>query len=715
MSKISKSNASVIKPGMFMSWNGKTFRIVSFDNVDGRIINVENVDDHTEETISIEDLLFGVNSVPVLANSLPNLKAEINKESPYQGPVPEANLPKYLLEKADLIIGTVEKVESEVENATSKSMGITGQAQRHMALKRVLDREGIPSSTYYKYLDIYQKFNGDKAKIASRFRKNSFQKILKDKTTLCLIDILIARYFARQNMLLAPSHIYKNILTPLLNKTGNHWIDPDKCSNGVPKDLIEDLFNKKVSFEEITSNPERLKNLSKIKKPSRAWFYYYLRWFTHQKKEGTDAFLKRYGKEAFENEYMIFDTFLNNASRPLEMVFADHYLLDANIVDDETRSKISRLWLTILIDAFSRSIIGFALLYEGPCTESIQTALKNAVWPKNQLLEELGITDKPWPCYGIPQKLSLDNAWAHHSYSLETLAKNISCQGRYNSIQLEFRPPYRGRYGALVERLFKNFSSKIKALLPGAIQSGSPQDTRNARHNACLLYSDMVKIIIRMIVEYQHSEHSELNGMTPHEKWMDGIKTGLPLVPPYNQANDRLFLRLSTETRSITTRGIAMFGMHYWSPEVSALPRIEKNGEKAVYGIAYDPNDISQISLFHDGHWVGDVKAKELRLQDGSTMSISLAEKEMASVIAKSQGRAAENWLNFISDIEEVSDQRSKEKETIKKAQSKLSLQKKKGKKHINIQTMETEIVKVSENQVDDELTRLLMNFKSQR
>ena len=82
----------------------------------------------------------------------------------------------------------------------------------------------------------------------------------------------------------------------------------------------------------------------------------------------------------------------------------------------------------VLIDAYSRSVLGFALLYEDPCIESIQQALQHAIWPKSGL-RELGIEGE-WPCYGIPLQLSLDNAWCHHSHSLEDLAREISMNGR---------------------------------------------------------------------------------------------------------------------------------------------------------------------------------------------------------------------------------------------------------------------------------------------
>jgi hypothetical protein len=63
-------------------------------------------------------------------------------------------------------------------------------------------------------------------------------------------------------------------------------------------------------------------------------------------------------------------------------VFADHCLLDVFVVDEASRRRVNRLWLTVLIDAYSRGIVGMALLYEAPCIESIQSALLHGIWPK---------------------------------------------------------------------------------------------------------------------------------------------------------------------------------------------------------------------------------------------------------------------------------------------------------------------------------------------
>jgi transposase InsO family protein len=611
----------VLKPGLFLYWKQCTYRILEVNSANDRALRLENLDDQMEETIPLDTVFFDPEGgQPILADTLQNLRYEIYKTLP-QGPVPTAEIPARLLKKADQIIAAVEKVEPQVEALVGLSYGATGKHNRCAALEQVLSKEYIRPSTYYKYRKIYERYRGDRSRIASSLHRLTYHQSRQDPATTHLADVMIARYYAREDLRLLPNQIYEKFMVPLLERTQGYWVDPTHCSGDVPQDLVNELLNKKIPIETLLANPEKAAKLTQIQTPSRGWFYAYLRWARSRPSDNQEVFKKRYGQKAWEEEYMIYDTFLKNASRPLEMIFADHCLLDVFVVDEDDRTRTDRLWLTILIDAFSRSILGYALLYEPPCIESIQLALKNAIWPKELELAGNNLTEKSWSCYGIPQKLSLDNAWAHHSHSLETLARNISCNGRYNAIQLEFRPPYRGRYGGLIERLFGNFSKKIKALLPGAIQNSMPQEVRNAKRKACLFYQDLEKILLTLILDYQHSIHSELDGMTPEEKWQDGIQSGLPLVPPMNVQTERLFLRMIPDTRQITTRGVAVFGLHYWSPQLSGLERIGKEGKRVEYGIGYDPDDISHISLFRDGIWVGDARARELRLADGASRS----------------------------------------------------------------------------------------------
>lgn len=644
----------VLKPGLFLFWKQRIYRVLEIHANGDRALRLENLDDRVDETIPLDTILFDPEGdQPILADTLQNLRYEIQKPLP-QGPIPTADLPASLLKKADQIIAAVEEVEPQVEALMGLSYGATGKLNRGAALEQALAKTTLRPSTFYKYQKIYQQYQGDRSRIASSLHRVTYNQSRQDLATIHLTDVMIARYYAREDLRLLPNQIYEKFLAPALVHTQGYWVDPSKCAGVVPQDLVNELLNTQIPIETLLANPEKAARLTQIRTPSRGWFYAYLRWVKSRPSDNQEIFKKRYGQRAWEDEYMIFDTFLRNASRPLEMVFADHCLLDVFVVDEDDRTRLDRLWLTLMIDAFSRSILGYALLYESPCIESIQIALKNAVWPKEKTLADHHLTGKGWSCYGIPQRLSLDNAWAHHSHSLETLARNISCNGRYNSIQLEFRPPYRGRYGGLIERLFGNFSKKIKALLPGAIQNSMPQEVRNARRKACLFYQDLERILLALIMDYQHSIHSELDGMTPEEKWQDGIRSGLPLVPPMNVQTERLFLRTIPGTRQITSRGVAIFGLHYWSPQLSALERVGKDGRRVAYGIGYDPGDVSQISLFRDGLWVGDARARELRLADGSTFPFSLIELELARKVEKTHGRHSSGWSDLVDEIDQL-------------------------------------------------------------
>ena len=237
----------------------------------------------------------------------------------------------------------------------------------------------------------------------------------------------------------------------------------------------------------------------------------------------------------------------------------------------------------------------------------------------------------------------------------------------------------KGRYGALIERLFKNFSGQVKELAAGAIQSSDPKDVRAAAESACLLYPDMNRFLHQLILRYQHTPHRELQNRTPHEVWCQGMQSsGLPLVPPFTPAMDRLFLRMYPQTRHVRSIGIPAFGLHYWSAQLGGIERVDREGHSVAYTFRYDPTDISRISLFRNGDWVGDGYARELQLADGSYQHLSLAEWNTAKrLVASDETEAAGNTaaeLAFVTDLSALGNRRAQEKKAIQRRSSKPSL-----------------------------------------
>ncbi len=276
-------------------------------------------------------------------------------------------------------------------------------------------------STYYKYDKLIRMYNGNQDAIAASLLHSNRDHTRFTDSQIHFVDSAILHYYKRTPAITKES-LYEFMESDHTRNKGK-WIDLSKCGVNVPQDLILELFDPKLSIDIIEANPEKKRLLSPVELPSRAWLYRYVNNWERRPDEGKALVIERYGEEMWEYEQMIFDTFVSMATRPLQYVFADHHRLKVFVVDEETRSEPRRLWLTVLIDAYSRSVLGFALLYEDPCIESIQQALQNAIWPKSKSeREDLGIEGE-WPCCGIPLQLSLDNAWCHHSHSLEALAK----------------------------------------------------------------------------------------------------------------------------------------------------------------------------------------------------------------------------------------------------------------------------------------------------
>ncbi len=665
-----------LQPGHFLHWQGHSYRLLTGDKADPLTLHVENVATTEQQTLRMEDLLLcqGDNAAePVFAPTLTALQHHLDRRSqaPASIPIHPDGLPDTLLKRADTIVSVVEMVErlvaTEAGRARSQPEGKKFKCTSAITRACAQLDEPIKPATYYKYRRIYRRADGNRDQIAAALRRSTFNQSRMDRSQLHFIDLHLMRFYARNRQFQPrPSTVYE-IAKATLNRTHGLWIDPERCVGQVPENLIEELLNPKLPFAAIADNPEKARLLKAISLPSSSWFYQYLRWFEHQPEHGKAVITARYGPEVWEREHLVFDVFVNRATLPLQYVFADHWLIDVFTVDEATRSQLNRLWLTLLIDAYSRSVLGMALLYETPGIESIQSALRHAIWPKaHPAAVETGAK---WVCYGIPQQLSLDNAWAHHSHSLENLARVIGQNGRYNSIDLIFRPPYRGRYGALIERLFGNFSGQMKELLPGAIRSNQPKLLRQAGREACLLYQDLHRIIYEMIVTYQHTPHRELAGLTPHQKWLAGLQLGLPMVPPLTPAVERLFWRLEPETRVINHEGVCAFGLHYWSPELTSLQRVGQDGRAVAYNFSYEPADISRLALFRDGHWLLDVSAKELRLADGSTLPVSLWERKIARILARRDGQSSRDWLTYLHNIDELTQRRLAEQKKVNRQQ----------------------------------------------
>lgn len=718
------SAADLLQVGSWFRRQECLFEITAWDAAHPLHVEARAADTDERHPFTLTEL-FASEPPTQFAATLAELVGTPASDVPAQSQAADAaTLAVHLLQRADRIILTVEAVQASLHQALQRAHTDAQTAPLAELTRQACQALPAPVSlsTYYAYRHTYQAYGGDRARIAASLHRSTYGKTRIDPSALHFIDTMIRRFY-RSNPPLRAQTVY-HIAQQLWHHNRHWWLNLQHTNTADHEDLIDRLLDARLQIDDLLSDPAQAKRLFQIKLPSRSWFYEYVNWFSTQPGEGVQTYIMRHGQADWEANFMLFDRVAQTATLPLQHVYADHYKLDVLHVDDEFREVLGRLWLTLLIDAYSRAILGLFLSNEDPCIETIQGALHHAIWPKTGLTA-FGI-DLPWTCYGIPQRLSLDNAWAHHSYSLEDLARALAGGGRYTQMELVFRPPYQARYGGLVERLFGNLSGQIREQLPGTLLQPDQRHWHNASQGACLLYRDVLRLLVQKIVDYMHTPHRELAGQTPHERWLSGLKLMTPVPPPLTPHLERCFWRLHPQTRVATQAGLALFGLHYWDVGLAGLRNPDRQGRRRHFHLRYNPDDVSRIAVFEHGHWLGDAYARELRLPDGSYEPVSLWELDMAKELAHQQSQERtprpHSWLVHLLEARELIAQRQAEQKLIRRKMQQLQERRRgRPKTATQAQGQDLEDTRVHETeqaladmgpQIQDPRTRLLENLQ---
>lgn len=279
---------------------------------------------------------------------------------------------------------------------------------------------------------------------------------------------------------------------------------------------------------------------------------------------------------------------------PFQRWEIDHTVADVYLVDEETRLPTARPILTLVIDVFSRMVVGFHLSLRPASTLSVALALTQAVLPKDQFLKAHGI-ESPWDCCGLPELLFTDNAAEFDSRGLQLGCAQYGIHG-------QFRPLGRPHHGGRIERLIGSMMGRIR-LMPGATMrsvAARGEEYDPERHAAYTVRELETRIATEICDVYHRSRHSAI-GTTPLELYRFGIlgddKTpgrGLPSLP----SDPLRFLIdfLPAERRSIQKYGLQIGHLRFHAPVLRALPKRSKGGDD--YVVRYDPRDLSRVWVY---------------------------------------------------------------------------------------------------------------------
>ncbi|MEQ1546069.1 hypothetical protein [Methyloglobulus sp.] len=220
--------------------------------------------------------------------------------------------------------------------------------------------------------------------------------------------------------------------------------------------IIEEIYLKREgeSIQDVYDALDRkIRTLNRnrntpIPTPSRATVYRYV-----QSYDKYVVMAARKGKQAADRHFRA----TGMGAEPayiLERAEVDHTPLDLLIIDDVTGLPNGRPTVTFIIDRFSRMPLGFEIGFELPSELAVMRALRHAIMPKTDVLQEYPEIENVYPAYGIKVNLVCDNGLEFHAEQLRRMCAELD-------IELTFCPKKQPYYKGAIERFLGTFNRQI--------------------------------------------------------------------------------------------------------------------------------------------------------------------------------------------------------------------------------------------------------------
>ena len=286
----------------------------------------------------------------------------------------------------------------------------------------------------------------------------------------------------------------------------------------------------------------------------------------------------------------------------IDATIADIYLIS----DSDRKNIVGRPIVYVVIDVFSRMVVGLYIGFENPSYVAAMQALAMAMTDKIAYCKEYGIdiSYDEWPVIGLPDAILADRG--------ELLGHQIEALERNFSVRIENTPPYRGDAKGIVERNFKTLQANFKPFAPGVVTGNTikKHGGKDYRLEATLTVHEFTEIILASIlvrnnyhplVKYDRSIDmpSDLP-MTPLSIWNWGLQHRTGRLRTVSE--DALKVSLLPRTKATFSElGVCIFGVYYSAQEILEngwMHRAKEVTRPKSFEAAYDPRTADYIYLF---------------------------------------------------------------------------------------------------------------------
>jgi putative transposase len=277
-----------------------------------------------------------------------------------------------------------------------------------------------------------------------------------------------------------------------------------------------------------------------------------------------------------------------SAARPLAVCQIDHTPTDIQFVEviDAVGTFVGRAYLTLLVDVFSRAILGFCLTLERPKSLSVALCMAQALCPKDAWLAARGLADYVWPMFGRPETLVVDGG---KEFKGGAFARGCKDYG------IAIRPRHRGNVhqGGVVERLLGALNGVIGALPGRTGRSVADRDGYPSEAMARLTFADLERCVALAVLDH-NLRQNEKTLSAPMSEW---TARAAELPRRADDPLQALIAFLPGGERRLTPQGVSFEALDYYAPWLGELvPERDRLGMLEVRG---DPRDLSHIYVRH--------------------------------------------------------------------------------------------------------------------
>ncbi len=376
--------------------------------------------------------------------------------------------------------------------------------------------------------------------------------------------------------------------------------------------------------------------------------------------------IARHGRRIYEKDFRP----VLGSSTQESLGPGSRFQIDATVVNVYLVSKFNRNWiigrpvLYVIVDVFSRMVVGLYVGLEGPSWMGAMMAIANAASDKVSFCAQYGINipQSAWPCEHLPEVLLADRGELE-GYNVERLITAFN-------LHVENTAPYRPDWKGVVEKQFDLVHERVKPFVPGYVDKDfQERGARDYRLDAKLTLEEFTKILIHLVLKYNIShyladylrdEEMITDGVEPIplQLWNWGIASRSGRLRYFPDKLIRLHL-LPQDFATVTFKGIKFQNMLYGLDHALKEGWFSIARQKGSWKVkvSYDPRDVSVIYL-----WLEDQANFELcHLLDhqqryknktlDEVRHLFAYEKRMRANSERAELNAEINWITEVQGI----------------------------------------------------------------